>query len=94
MKKPANHIAIGLSAFTLAFVLAPSAHAQSYEEQLAQLTERFKAADKNGDKKLTKKEAEEGGMTRVARFFSYLDTDEDGFVTFEQLKARLDERNK
>lgn len=74
--------------------LAPAAHAQSYEEQLAQLTERFKKADKNGDGKLTQKEAEDGGMTRLARFFSRVDTDGDGYVSFDQLKARLDERSK
>ncbi|MEL6237645.1 MAG: EF-hand domain-containing protein [Pseudomonadota bacterium] len=81
-----------LSIATLA--VAPAAHAQSYEEQLAQLTERFKAADKDGDGKLTQKEAEDGGMTRLARFFSRIDTDGDGYVTFDQLKARLDAQSK
>ncbi|MEM9310255.1 MAG: EF-hand domain-containing protein [Pseudomonadota bacterium] len=81
-----------LSVATLA--TAPAAYAQSYEEQLAQLTERFKAADKDGDGKLTQKEAEDGGMTRLARFFSRVDTDGDGYVSFDQLKARLDAQNK
>ena len=81
-----------LSVATLA--AAPAAYAQSYEEQLAQLTERFKAADKDGDGKLTQKEAEDGGMTRLARFFSRVDTDGDGYVSFDQLKARLDAQNK
>ncbi|MEM6584122.1 MAG: EF-hand domain-containing protein [Pseudomonadota bacterium] len=77
-----------------ALAIAPAAYAQSYEEQLAQLTERFKSADKNGDGKLTQKEAEDGGMTRLARYFSYVDTDGDGFVSFDQLKARLDAQSK
>lgn len=82
------------TACVASLALAPAAHAQSYEEKLAQLTERFKKADKNGDKKLTKKEAQDGGMTRVARYFSYVDSDGDGFVTFDQLKARLDSQSK
>ena len=84
-----------LAALSVASVaIAPAAQAQSYEEQLAQLTERFKKADANGDGKLTQKEAEDGGMTRVAKFFSRLDTDGDGFISFDQLKARLDARSK
>ena len=73
---------------------ATSVSAITYEEELAQLTERFKKSDTNGDGKLTQKEAKAGGMTRLARFFSMMDSDSDGFVTFEQLKARLDERHK
>ncbi|MEO1730192.1 MAG: EF-hand domain-containing protein [Pseudomonadota bacterium] len=84
-----------LAALSVASVaIAPAAHAQSYEEQLAQLTERFKKADANGDGKLTQKEAEDGGMTRVAKFFSRLDTDGDGYVSFDQLKERLESRSK
>ena len=83
---------IALSAILVA--LSTPANAQSYEEMLAQLTERFSKADANGDGKLTQKEAKNGGMKRVARYFSRLDEDGDGFVTFDQLKARLDARNK
>jgi len=84
-----------LAALSVASVaIAPAAQAQSYEEQLAQLTERFKKADANGDGKLTQKEAEDGGMTRVAKFFSRLDTDGDGYVSFDQLKERLESRSK
>ena len=90
MKKTILFAALSIAAVAV----APAAHAQSYEEQLAQLTERFKAADANGDGKLTQKEAEDGGMTRLARFFTRIDTDGDGFVSFDQLKARLDSQSK
>ena len=83
---------IALSAILVA--LSTPANAQSYEKMLAQLTERFSKVDSNGDGKLTQKEAKDGGMKRVARYFSRLDEDGDGFVTFDQLKARLDARNK
>ena len=78
----------------LAFVaLTPAAHADTYEEELAQLEARFKAADTNRDGKLTQDEAKEGGMSRLARFFGRADSDDDGFVTLEQLKQRLAKRH-
>lgn len=81
-----------LAAVTLA--LTPAAHAQSYDMALAHLTSKFKSSDKNKDGKLTKKEAKDGGMSRVVSNFATIDADKDGFVTFAQLKAQLDERYK
>jgi len=81
-----------LAAMTMA--LAPAAHAQSYDMALSQLTSRFKSADKNSDSKLTLQEAKDGGMKRVVANFATIDTDKDGFVTFDQLKAQLDARYK
>lgn len=79
-------------AVTLA--LTPAAQAQSYDKALSQLTAKFEASDKNGDDKLSLQEAEDGGMTRVVSNFKTIDTDEDGYVTFDQLKAQLDARYK
>ncbi len=81
-----------LAAVVLA--LTPAAHAQSYDMALSHLTSRFKAADKNGDGKLSLQEAKDGGMTRVVANFKTIDTDKDGYVTFAQLKAQLDARYK
>lgn len=77
-----------------ALALAPMAAAQSYDMALSALTSRFKAADKNGDGKLTLQEAKDGGMTRVVASFATIDSDKDGFVTLAQLKAQLAERYK
>jgi Ca2+-binding EF-hand superfamily protein len=53
------------------------------------LEQKFTAADKNADGKLTLAEAE-AGMSRVAKNFSRIDKDGKGYVTLEQLKAAMD----
>lgn len=78
----------------LSLALAPAAQAQSYDMALSHLTSKFKAADKNGDGKLSLQEAKDGGMTRVVANFKTIDADKDGYVTFAQLKAQLDARYK
>lgn len=55
----------------------------------ARLEERFKAADKDGDGKLTKDEAEAGGLRRVAEHFDEIDKDHKGYVTLDEIKAAL-----
>jgi Ca2+-binding EF-hand superfamily protein len=77
-----------------AFTLVPAAHAATYEQRLTELRNKFKASDANKDGKLTKQEAKSGGMTRIASYFSRIDSDKDGFVTLAQLEAQLAERFK
>lgn len=64
------------------------AHAADPAEnpQVAQAVERFKAADKNGDGKLTLEEAK-AGMPRIAANFDRIDTEKKGYLTLEQVKA-------
>ena len=83
-----------IALFALAAASLAPAHAASPEQQLAQLRAKFKASDKNGDGKLTKAEAEKGGMTRVATYFGFIDSDGDGFVTLAQLEKQLAARRK
>ena len=52
--------------------------------------ERFKAADKDGDGKISRAEAV--ALRRIAKHFDEIDTNKDGFVTKEELKARHDKR--
>ncbi|NDY82072.1 EF-hand domain-containing protein [Orrella sp. NBD-18] len=54
--------------------------------QVQQAIERFKAADKNGDGKLTLEEAK-AGMPRIAANFDKLDTEKKGYLTLDQVKA-------
>ncbi|MBA4771855.1 MAG: hypothetical protein H2054_01940 [Sphingomonas sp.] len=77
-----------------ALILAPAAHANTYEDRLAELRSKFKASDKNKDGKLTLQEAKEGGMSRIAANFSRVDADNDGYVTLAQLEAQLAARFK
>ncbi len=57
-------------------------------EKIKQLEEKFKAADKNADGKLTPEEAKEG-MPRVARAFDKIDTQKNGYITLDQIKAAM-----
>ena len=45
---------------------------------------RFKAADLNGDGKITREEAEKG-LPRVAMVWDKVDVDKRGYITLEQL---------
>jgi Ca2+-binding EF-hand superfamily protein len=56
--------------------------------RMQKLEERFKAADKDGDGKLTKAEVE-AGMPRLAKNFDRIDTDHKGYITLDQLKAAM-----
>lgn len=56
---------------------------------LAKFDEQFKAADKDGDNALTKSEAENGGMKRIANHFDRLDANKDNKVTREEIRALI-----
>lgn len=67
-----------------------SATAGAQESSLdRQIDERFAAADKNHDGKLTLAEAK-AGMPRVAANFAMIDTQNRGYVTVDQIKAVAD----
>lgn len=57
---------------------------ESFQDR--QIDERFAAADKNHDGKLTLAEAK-AGMPRVAANFDMIDTQKRGYVTVDQIKA-------
>jgi hypothetical protein len=54
----------------------------------ANVDKRFAEADKDGDGKLTREEAE--AMPRVSKNFDKLDADKQGYVTLAQLKEAMD----
>lgn len=57
-------------------------------DRASEAAERFKAADKNADGKLTLDEAK-AGMPRVAKNFDKIDKDKKGFVTLDDIKATM-----
>ncbi|WP_194720554.1 EF-hand domain-containing protein [Noviherbaspirillum malthae] len=59
---------------------------------LAKFDERFKAADKDGDGALSRKEAENAHMDRVLTHFQKLDLNGDGKLTREEVRALLRSR--
>ena len=79
-----------LAAVIMAFTSATSAVAQD-TKQNKQLEERFLAADKNSDGKLTLAEAQKG-MPKIAKGFDTIDTDKKGYVTLSDIKAMMASR--
>jgi uncharacterized low-complexity protein len=83
---------------TLALTALP-AHAQNGKaaQAVQKLEDRFAAADKDHDGKLTKAEAE-AGMPRLAKHFDEVDTQKTGSVTLDQVKqyaaAQMKDRKK
>jgi Ca2+-binding EF-hand superfamily protein len=53
--------------------------------QAKEIADRFKAADKNHDGKLTLEEAK-AGMPRIAAAFSKIDVDNKGYLTLDQIQ--------
>ena len=52
----------------------------------AEVEARFKAADKNGDGKVTREEAE-ASLPRIAMAWEKIDVDNKGYITLEQLQV-------
>ena len=77
------------AAFTL-LILAAVGTAYAQESRTdREIDERFAAADKNKDGKLTLEEAK-AGMTRVAANFQRIDTQKKGYLTAAEIKAMAD----
>ena len=59
-------------------------------DRAQKMHERLKAADKDGDGKISRAEAV--ALPRIAKHFDEIDTNKDGFITREELKAFHDKR--
>ena len=71
------------SAFAQAPAQAPTDAPKG--ERAHKMHERMKAADKDGDGKISRAEAV--AMPRLAKHFDEIDTNKDGFLSKEELKA-------
>lgn len=79
-------IGLGLAGLLSGLMEVPLAQAGEDPKRDKQIEEKFKAADKDGDGKLTLEEAK-AGMPRIAKAFSKIDKDKKGFITVDQIKA-------
>ncbi len=71
-----------------------AARQEKRKEHQDKFAEKFKAADKNGDGALTKAEAQSGNMPRLVNDFDKIDTNKDGKVTQEELRAYIMSKHK
>ncbi len=77
-----------LTALTFTAIASAQTLTANQEKQIKDAEERFAAADKNADGKLTLEEAK-AGMPRIASNFKKIDTNNDGFVTIEEIKVMI-----
>ena len=75
------------TAFAQTPPVPPKGH---HADRAAKMQERMKAADKDGDGKLSRAEAV--ALPRLAKHFDEIDTNKDGFITKEEMKAFHDKR--
>lgn len=76
---------------SVALLAAASASAQPTDAKAALVERKFKMADKDGDGKLTRAEAD-AGMPLVARNFDRIDTDKKGYLTLDQIRTAVGNR--
>ncbi len=79
---------VALMGISLSTVCVAQTMTASQASEIKQAEERFAAADKNTDGKLTLEEAK-AGMPRIASGFSKIDVDKKGYVTLDQIKAMI-----
>ena len=77
------------TAFTLLLLAVVGTACAQESRTDREIDERFAAADKNKDGKLTLEEAK-AGMPRVAANFQRIDTQKKGYVTAAEIKAMAD----
>jgi Ca2+-binding EF-hand superfamily protein len=79
---------VALMGISLSTVCVAQTMTATQANEIKQAEERFAAADKNADGKLTLEEAK-AGMPRIASSFSKIDVDKKGYVTLDQIKAMI-----
>lgn len=83
-----NYLTLIFVFVTMSVFTSINAYAED-SERAKQIEGKFKTADKNGDNKLTLEEAK-AGMPRVARAFSKIDINNQGYITLDDIKAKAD----
>lgn len=73
-----------LACFSALLFASTSYAGQVDPDTLAKIKERFAAADKNNDGKLTREECS-AGMPRIYKGFDQIDADKKGYITLDQI---------
>lgn len=86
-----NKTPLTFLAITAATLMARTASAEPTEgagkgDRGQKMQQRLKAADKDGDGKISKSEAE-ASLPRLAKHFDQIDTNKDGFLTRDEMHA-------
>ena len=69
------------------------AHHKAMREKMgSMMREKWKAADKDGDGALSRAEVEAGNLPRLAREFDKLDTNKDGKLSGDEIRAGMPKR--
>lgn len=84
-----QNIILALSAI-LAMTAVSTVQATEQDSKTQQLQEKFKAADTNGDGKLTPDEAK--AMSRVSSHFDRLDKAHKGYLTLDDIEQAMGSR--
>ncbi|WP_211097203.1 MULTISPECIES: EF-hand domain-containing protein [Oxalobacteraceae] len=86
---------VGAAVFGASMAVAQSATEPAAPRKphfLARFDEQFKAADKDGDGALSRTEAEAANWGRLTDNFDRLDTNKDGKVTRDEIRALVRQR--
>ena len=96
-KLSATTIAASFAIFStsFAFAQAPAEPGKNEKrgERAAQMQERLKAADKNGDGKISREEAT-ASLPKLSKHFDQIDANKDGFISKDEMKAWHDKRGE
>ena len=84
---------LGIFSTSFAFAQAPAdpGKTEKREPRAAHMQERLKAADKNGDGKISREEAT-ASLPKLSKHFDKIDADKDGFISKDEMKAWHDKR--
>ena len=84
---------LGIFSTSFAFAQAPvdPGKTEKREARAAHMQERLKAADKNGDGKISREEAT-ASLPKLSKHFDKIDADKDGFISKDEMKAWHDKR--
>ena len=77
---------VSILAATLCVTATPAQAGEGKGDRAQKMQERLKAADKDGDGKISKAEAD-ASLPRISKQFGDIDANKDGFIAREELRA-------